>query len=121
MKETLKNGQNAPVPISLEKQKPNPCHPHNLIVLTRLPSLNSNSLLLQDLVAFSTHKVTHKVNQLRPHTGEVIFVGCRQVITLTLVRAAEVVLVDYLALASPRLVRLVGPRVALFLSQSKGW
>ena len=45
----------------------------------------------------------------------------RQVITFSLARATEAVLVDYLALRSRWCVRIFGPFVTLFLVQARGW
>lgn len=50
-----------------------------------------------------------------------LFLCCRQVITLMLARVTEDVIVDYLALRTNWAVRLFGPLFTLFLIQARGW
>jgi hypothetical protein len=45
----------------------------------------------------------------------------RQLITLTMAKATQAFLVDYLALRSRWIVWMLGPFVTLFMVQSKGW
>lgn len=50
-----------------------------------------------------------------------LFIGCRQAVTLTLARLTQAIVIDYFALRSKLCVRLLGPFVTLFIVQSRGW
>src|SRR3569623_815085 len=50
-----------------------------------------------------------------------LFVCCRQVITFTFARLTNAIVIDYFALRSRSMVRIVGPLVTLFVVQAKGW
>lgn len=51
----------------------------------------------------------------------ILFILCRQPITLSLSLATQSFIIDFLALRSKWAVKLVGPFVTLFIVQSKGW
>ncbi|GKY96897.1 hypothetical protein MPSEU_000648700 [Mayamaea pseudoterrestris] len=51
----------------------------------------------------------------------VLFVFCRQPITLSLALATQAFVIEFLALRTKWVVKTVGPFVTLFIVQSKGW
>ena len=51
----------------------------------------------------------------------ILFICCRQAVTLSLARLTEALIIDYFALRSKVCVRLLGPFATLFIVQSKGW
>jgi hypothetical protein len=50
-----------------------------------------------------------------------LFICCRQVITFSMARALDAVIIDYLALRTKWMNRVLGPYVTLFIVGSKGW
>jgi hypothetical protein len=50
-----------------------------------------------------------------------LFIGCRQVITLSMARVLDAFVIDYLALQSKYMNRILGPYITLFIVQAKGW
>jgi hypothetical protein len=50
-----------------------------------------------------------------------LFLLCRQVVTMSLGRVTMNLIIDYFALRSKLCVRMFGPFVTLFIVQSKGW
>jgi hypothetical protein len=51
----------------------------------------------------------------------VLFVCCRQPITLSMALATQAFIIEFLALRTKWSVKIVGPFVTLFIVQSKGW
>ena len=51
----------------------------------------------------------------------ILFLGCRQPLTLTLAFATQAFIIEFLALRTKWAVNLFGPFVTLFLVQSNGW
>lgn len=60
-------------------------------------------------------------NQFASASWWVLFLGCRQMVIITLAFSMEFLLVDYLALRTTACVRLFGPMFTLLLVQWKGW
>ena len=50
-----------------------------------------------------------------------LFMGVRQVVTFMLARMTEVIVIDFLCLRTQWTARVLGPFIALFIVQSKGW
>lgn len=51
----------------------------------------------------------------------ILFIFVRQVITFTLAKITEVIIIDYLSLRTRVSTKLLGPFMTLFVVQSKGW
>ena len=51
----------------------------------------------------------------------ILFLCVRQVITLSLAKVTEVIIIDFVALKTRLMLRILGPLVTLVIVQSKGW
>jgi hypothetical protein len=60
-------------------------------------------------------------NQFASASWWVLFLGCRQMIIVTLAKVMELLLVDFLALRTTWTLRLFGPMFTLLMVQWKGW
>lgn len=72
------------------------------------PKTNTNSTLIQTFVSASA-------------SWWIIFILVRQVVTLSLARATQAFVIDYLAMRTKFFVRVFGPLFTLFIVQSRGW
>jgi hypothetical protein len=53
--------------------------------------------------------------------SKILFIGVRQLITLTLSKAMELFVIDFLSLRTRFTMRLLGPWITLFILQARGW
>lgn len=51
----------------------------------------------------------------------ILFIGVRQVITLSLARLLESLLIDFWVIRAKSASRILGPYLSLFIVQAKGW
>jgi hypothetical protein len=53
--------------------------------------------------------------------SKLLFIGVRQLITLSLGKATEIFVIDFLSIRRRFTIRLLGPWVTLFILQARGW
>jgi hypothetical protein len=93
------------------------CNESNIVVTpTTAPSGNATTAPGTDIV-----DKTREFFEGGSASWWILFVCCRQPVTLSLALATQAFFVEFLALRTKWAVKLVGPFVTLFIVQSKGW